>query len=154
MKTEESMVQDVRTCSPDSTLHDAAHIMWEADVGAVVVVDAKRRPVGIVTDRDICMAALTQGVALEDSRVSTAMNRHVLTCQRDTPIRDVARLMRDAQIRRVPVVDGEGCVVGIVTLGDIAHRADSHRMRNIVESPGVARTLAAITEKRWVPATR
>ncbi len=151
MKAEQSMVREVRSCSPESTLHDAARIMWETDVGCVVVLDGARRPVGMITDRDVCMAALTQGVALKDSQVSTAMSRRVLTCRRDTPLRDVEQLMRDAQIRRVPVVDAQGRVVGIVTLGDIAHGADSNRMRNIVDSPRVARTLAAITEKRWLP---
>lgn len=154
MRAEQFMVRDVQVCSPESTLHEAAGKMWKADVGSVVVVDANRRPVGIITDRDICMAAFTQGVALPDSKVSSAMSKRVLTCRRDTPLRDVEGLMRDAQIRRVPVVDGDGRLAGIVSLGDVVHALEPAGWRNIVSSPGVARTLAAITEKRWIPSER
>lgn len=149
MKAAEFLVaRKLVTCSPSSTLEDAARLMWENDVGALPVVDGDHRPVAMVTDRDICMAALTQRVALWDSHVSTAMSRRVLTCHADTPIADVELMMRDAQIRRVPVVDAQGRLVGIVTLGDIVHLRDEHRLRGAIELPRAARTLAAITERR------
>src|SRR5687767_6253206 len=71
VKIEDIMTRDVRACSPTDTLATAAQIMWENDCGAVPVVDADERIVGIITDRDLAMAAHLQGVALRDSRVSS-----------------------------------------------------------------------------------
>lgn len=136
------------TCSPSSTLQDAARLMWEDDVGWLPVMDAERRPIGTITDRDICMAALTQGGALRESRVSSAMSKQVLTCHADTPIGDVERLMEDAQIRRVPVVDARGLLIGVLTLADIAHAAEAHRLRGALHLPRIAKTLSAVTERR------
>lgn len=147
MKAADLLPKTTYTCSPDSTLEDAARLMWEHDIGSLPVLDAERRPVAMITDRDVCMAALTQGVALRDSKVSSAMSKHVVSCGPDTPIADVERLMAQAQVRRIPVVDDAGTLTGIVTLGDIAH-TDSGRLRKTMSLPGVARTLSAITDRR------
>ena len=147
MKTQDMMTQNVRTCSPDDSLEQAAHVMWDADVGCLVVTDENQAPVGMITDRDIAMAAYTQGVALRDARVSSAMAREVATCSPDTSLRDVEHKMQTAQIRRLPVVAANGKLAGIVTLGDIARNAQSSPLR-VTELPGLARTLASITEQR------
>lgn len=147
MKTEELMTRDVRTCSPDDSLEQAAHIMWDADVGCVVVTDGNQQPVGMITDRDIAMAAYTQGVRLCDARVSSAMAHQVATCSPSTSLSDLEHTMQTAQIRRVPVVDSAGKLAGIVTLGDIARSARSSPLR-VTDIPGLAKTLASITEQR------
>lgn len=147
MKAEDLMNRDVRTCSKEDTLEQAARTMWEADVGCLVVTDESRRPIGMITDRDIAMAAYLQGVALRDGRVAGAMSHEVRSCAPDASVGAVESLMQEAQIRRVPVVAEDGALLGIVTLGDLAHNASSSPLR-VPAIPGVAKTLAAVTERR------
>jgi CBS domain-containing protein len=149
MRIDEIMTRNVRSIAPDDTLGTAAQIMWENDCGAVPVVEADGRLVGIVTDRDICMAAQLQGSPLHDSRVSSAMARDVKTCSpRDTPV-TVQAIMQQNKIRRVPVVDDQGRLVGMITLGDFAYLVS----RNPDGADGmtwtaVAHTLAAVSQPR------
>jgi len=150
MKTEILMSRNVRTCTPSDSLADAARIMWEADVGCLPVIDETHRPVAMITDRDICMAAYTRGVPLRDIAVSAAMSKGILSCSPDTTIADVERLMRHSQIRRVPVVDLAGALVGIITIGDIARHSQTSPLRMPLEGIGVASTLADITVPRAV----
>ncbi|MEO7035796.1 MAG: CBS domain-containing protein [Polyangiaceae bacterium] len=148
MKTEALMTRSVATCSADDTLEHAAHLMWDRDVGCVVVTDSKRKPIGMITDRDLAMAAYTQGVCLRAIRVESAMARNLWTCSVNTRLKDVELKMQTAQVRRLPVVGFDGELVGIVTLGDIARSAEATPL-HIQELPGLARTLASITERRW-----
>ncbi|HEX3852713.1 MAG TPA: CBS domain-containing protein [Polyangiaceae bacterium] len=149
MKIDEIMTRNVRGISPDETLGTAAQIMWENDCGVVPVIEADGRLVGIVTDRDICMAAQLQGAPLHDSRVSSAMARDVKTCSpRDTPA-TVQAIMSQNKIRRVPVVDDAGRLVGIVTLGDLAYLVG--RETNGGDGmtwTSIGHTLAAISQPR------
>jgi CBS domain-containing protein len=147
MKAEALMVRNVLTCSPEDSLEQPARLMWEADVGCIVVTDAERRPVGMITDRDIAMAAYTRGVALRDARVESTMARTIHTCSPRDSLSDVEKKMQQAQVRRLPVVDDAGRLVGIVALGDIARSAHSSPL-HVAEIPGLARTLASITERR------
>jgi CBS domain-containing protein len=146
MKIEQLMTRAVRTCRQDDTLEQAAREMWEGDVGCLPVVDDEGRALGMITDRDICMAAYTQGVPLRESHVSSAMSRKLVCCSPQTSIAEVEALMQRSQIRRVPVVD-LGALVGIVTLGDIARHAQSSPL-HVSSTPGVAKTLAAVTGER------
>lgn len=147
MKTEEMMTRNVHTCSPDDTLEQAARIMWESDVGAVVVIDGELTPIGMITDRDIVIAAYTQGVALRDTRVQSAMANQVVTCSDSDDLEEIENKMQGAQIRRVPVVDSAGKLVGVVALADIARRVQSNRF-GLTEMPGLAKTLIGITARR------
>jgi len=149
MKIDEIMTRNVRCISPDETLGTAAQIMWENDCGAVPVVETDGRLVGIVTDRDICMAAQLQGAPLHDSRVTSAMARDVKTCSpRDTPV-TVQAIMSQNKIRRVPVVDDQGRLVGIVTLGDLAYLVgkDTNGGDGMTWT-SIAHTLAAVSQPR------
>ena len=147
MKAEELMTRNVQKCSKDASLEQAARLMWESDVGCLVVTNAEDRPVGMITDRDIAMAAYTQGARLQDVRVESAMAREVKTCAPNSSLSDVEHVMRTSQIRRVPVVESNGKLAGIVTLGDIARSSQSSPLR-AAEIPGLAKTLAAVTEPR------
>jgi CBS domain-containing protein len=120
--------------------------MWTSDVGCLVVTDEDRKPIGMITDRDIAMAAYTQGTLLRDARVKSAMARNPLVCLQDTALADIESMMNRAQVRRVPVVDVQGKLVGIVSLADLA-RSAQHPL-HIAETPALARTLAGITERR------
>ena len=120
MKIEEIMTRDVRSCTPNDSLATAAQIMWENDCGAVPVVDRDGKIVGIITDRDLAMAAQLQGVSLRESRVASAMARDVKTVSTpDTPA-TLQALMQQHKIRRVPVVNQQGKLSGIVSVADIA----------------------------------
>ena len=120
MEVRKMMVHDVKTCHAHDSLTVAAQVMWEHACGCVPVVDEQRRPVGFLTDRDICMAAYTQGASLQALRVETAMARNVISCHADDEIIDAARIMRETGVRRLPVVDRDGSLVGLLCLDDLA----------------------------------
>jgi CBS domain-containing protein len=113
----------VRVCSPEEPLNAAVRLMWEGDCGAVPVVSDTGVLVGIVTDRDACMAAYTKGLPLAAIRVRDVMARHVHTCGPDDSLALAATAMANAQVRRLPVVDSEHRLVGIISLADIARSA-------------------------------
>ena len=142
MRIREIMSTPAATTRPEEPLDSAARMMWECDCGSIPVVDESGRLAGIVTDRDIAMAAWTKGKSLKEIATAEAMARQVYTCRPDDPIEDAEKLMSRQQIRRLPVVDGEGHPVGIVSLGDIAR----------CTAPGgdadVARSLAEISKPR------
>ena len=123
MKVEQIMNRDVKTCHPKDSLNQAAKIMWEQRCGAVPVVDEQGRAVGFLTDRDICMAAYTQGKPLDKLRVETAMARKVVSCTAEDDLDSAARLMRQSRTRRLPVVDKGGTLVGLLSLDDLACEA-------------------------------
>ena len=148
MKTEELMTRNVATCRPHDSLEQAAQLMWDWDVGCVVVTDGQQKPIGMITDRDVAMAAYTQGALLREIRVETVMARRLWACSVNTSLKEIEDKMRTGQVRRPPVVGLDGELVGIVTLGDIARSAHSSPLR-VTELPGLASTLASITERRW-----
>jgi CBS domain-containing protein len=123
MQVEQIMNRDVKVCHPHDSLNKAAQIMWEVPCGAVPVVDEQSRPVGFLTDRDICMAAYTQGKPLSDLRVETVMARKVVSCSAEDDVRSAAQLMRQNRTRRLPVINREGTLVGLLSLDDLACEA-------------------------------
>ncbi len=123
MKIEQIMNRNVKVCHLQDRLNKAAQIMWDEPCGAVPVVDDQRIPVGFLTDRDICMAAYTQGKSLEKLRVETAMARKVVSCKAEDDLDAAARLMQEHRTRRLPVVDRNGTLVGLLSLDDLAFEA-------------------------------
>jgi CBS domain-containing protein len=148
MNVEQLMTSPVETCNEGQMLDEAARIMWEHDCGAVPVVDHEGRPIAMITDRDICMAGLTQGVPLSTIPVATAMSKRVLACHRSDSIATAESTMRAEQVRRLPIVGDGGRLVGILSLNDIATRGLSTTkrtgMRDALSADAVAATLAAI----------
>lgn len=144
------MSSDVRSCQPDHTLACAAQCMWEADCGCVPVVDAQRRIVGIVTDRDICMAAYLNNRSPHDLKVGDFMSHQVLVCHPQNRVTDVTATMRRAQVRRLPVTDDDDRLVGIVSLADVARMADGAVESTALASAAfeVGRTLGAVGKPR------
>jgi len=144
MLVEEIMKTPVLTCVMHDTLDKVAGMMWDGDCGAIVVVDGNR-PVAMITDRDICMAAYTCGKPLSEIAVSTAASRCVHAL-RDTDTLDrIESLMRDAQVRRVPVVNASGALVGIITLNDIIRNAGTlGRRRHALSAEALVRTMAGV----------
>jgi CBS domain-containing protein len=145
MTIAEIMTKHAKTCLQTDTLDVAVKLMWDFDIGAVLVVDDSGQVIGLVTDRDACMAAYTQGQPLHCLQVAVAMTRHVVTCRPEDTDVSVARLMASNKIRRVPVVDDAQRPIGLVSLNDLALAMAKGRG---VPASAVAGTLAAICEHR------
>jgi CBS domain-containing protein len=113
------MTRDVRTMTPDDSVVEAAKCMDEMNVGVIPVCDGDKL-VGMVTDRDIVVRGVAQAGELKSMKLADVMSSHVRCAHEEDDIDRVLSEMAEAQIRRMPVVDGEQKLVGIVTLGDIA----------------------------------
>jgi CBS domain-containing protein len=114
----EVMTTNVKVVRPDETVQNAAKMMADQDVGAIPVCDGKKLQ-GMVTDRDITIRATAEGRG-GDTRVSEVMTQDVVWCTEEDDTQEVLQRMADAQIRRIPVVDQQKNLVGIVALGDLA----------------------------------
>jgi len=135
MKVSDLMTKEVRACNPNDSLNRAAQLMWENDCGSIPVTDAEMKVVGMLTDRDICMAAYTQGVALIDASVGSAMSRDVCVCNPSDNIASATEQMRERKIRRLPVVDDDQQLIGILSVSDIAREADRLRTSKSKKRP-------------------
>ncbi len=141
------MSSDVRCCSPEDSLSRAAQVLWESDCGVVPVVAADRTLLGVVTDRDICMAAYTRGQALAALSVASVISGSVYACNAEDTLDRALTIMRERQIRRVPVTTAEGKLAGIISLADIARWARSVRTGHVLAAVAVASTLARVCER-------
>lgn len=141
---QEVMTKTVWTCRADDSMAVAARLMWEHDIGAVPVLDAGGKLVGIVTDRDLCMGAYFTGEPLTAVPVEHAMSKVVFRIEPAQTLGKAEELMRSKRIRRLPGVEGDQ-LVGMITLGDLARAARAHRA---VTASEVNATLSAIVEPR------
>lgn len=153
MKVEQLMRHDVKVCAETDTLNRPAQMMWDRDCGCVPVISANGdgKIVGVVTDRDIAMAAYTQGKQLWAIPVSEAIAHKVIACHANDGIGQAEALMRDNQVRRLPVLDQNERLVGILSLNDVAREAQrqaSTGKRAEVTENAVAETLASICQSR------
>lgn len=123
MKVSELMTRDVRVCHADESLARAAELMWEHDCGIVPVVDEARRVQGVVTDRDVCMAALHNGRPLHELLVTQAMARKPVIVAEGDDVTEAHELMRRARVRRLPVIDAQARLIGILSIQDLARAA-------------------------------
>jgi CBS domain-containing protein len=141
-----------RTCTRGSSLNDAARVMWEADCGFVPVVEAdgSERVVGVLTDRDICMAAYTTGLSLKEVAVDRVMATEVHACREQDSLSEAEAVMQEHQIRRLPVVGENDRIVGVVSLADLAVVAseDQAKKRPRVSPRQIVLTLGAIDRPR------
>lgn len=128
----QAMTRGVRTIAPHDTLVAAAQAMEELDIGALPVCDGDRL-VGMLTDRDIVIRAVAQSCAIEDTKVADVMTEDTVCCFEDQSIDEVQEQMSDSQIRRVPVVDREKHLVGMLSLGDLAVKGGG-RMDDTLEA--------------------
>jgi len=147
MNIQDIMSKPVITCKATDSLDMVAQLMWKNDCGAIAVISDSGRALGMITDRDICMAAYTQGSALHTIRVSNAMAGELFACHPNDSIGVVERLMSDKQVRRLPVVDADHRPIGMVSLNDIARHTISAWGKEPLEHSFVL-TFAAICEPR------
>jgi CBS-domain-containing membrane protein len=118
--------------------------MWDLDCGCVPVVDATGKVLAMLTDRDVCMAAFTRGLRLWEMTVASAASRHVIAVRPDDTLETAAQRMREHQIRRLPVVDGEGKLVGVLSTNDLVRRARMGHHHSDVSADSVLKTLSGI----------
>ena len=136
MNVNSCMSTEVRLASPGQPIRDAARMMKEIDAGILPVGD-NDRIVGMITDRDIAVRAVAEGQG-PDTAVREVMSREVLYCYGDERLDDVARQMRELQVRRMPVLNREKRLVGIISIGDIALTDDDGASRAVNALVGVS----------------
>jgi predicted transcriptional regulator len=145
VRVKDLMSQPVYACQIDQPLQAAAQLMWEHDCGIVPVVDGDGRLAGVITDRDICMAALFQHHRLSEIAVSKVMATDVATCRQGDQLIDAEHLMSLRQVHRLPVVDEDGAPIGMLSLSDVARRVRQASGKNN-GAADLAETIAAICE--------
>lgn len=125
MTVKELMTSDVKTCNADTDLSIAAAIMWDHDCGIVPVVsETSGEVVGVITDRDICIAAATRRMAPQNIRVADLVSGHLHACDPNDDVLTALALMRDRRVRRIPVIDQERQLVGILSMNDVVRVAE------------------------------
>jgi CBS domain-containing protein len=136
MVVKEIMSREVTTCKPDATLESAAILMWDGDCGTVAVIDDEGKVIGIITDRDICMAVALQHKAASEIQVQEIMSRNLFTCQPENDIMNALKIMSFQKVRRLPVTNDSGHVEGIISIEDLIARAE--RGRRGIQTPDLS----------------
>lgn len=114
------MTPEPQCCSPETPLNEVANLMVEADCGEIPVVDGSNRLIGVITDRDIVCRIVAKGKNPSTCTAQDAMTQQVVAVLADTTLDKIVEVMEENQIRRVPVVDAQGCCCGIVSQADVA----------------------------------
>ena len=125
-KCREVMTKDPACCTAADTVSKVAGIMKQQDVGSVPVVESAddKRLVGIVTDRDIVVKVVASGRGIEQATVKEAMTPNPASCREDDDLDQAMKLMKERQVRRMPIVDGSGRLSGIIAQADVATRVN------------------------------
>ena len=137
MKVCDAMSRDVKVASPKQSIRDAAKMMAKLDAG-VLPVGEDDRLVGVITDRDITIRAVAEGKS-PTTKVGDVMSHEVLYCFDDQNLEDIAQNMADMKVRRMPVVNRDKRLVGIISLGDVARSEDARttgRTVSEISEPG------------------
>ena len=146
MRVKDVMTVDTTSCAAFSNLADTAGLMWERDCGVIPVIDEEEKILGMITDRDICMAAALTGRDLPSIPVSDVITGVVYGCKSEDDIHQALATMRENQLRRLPVLDDEGRLRGILSLNDVVLKADQAQEKKLAID--VLETLKAICEHR------
>ena len=142
MKVREIMTSDVKTCRAETNLAEAVKFMWERDCGVLPVVKADGKVTGMITDRDICVAIATRGRTADRIAVHDVATGKLCTCAADDDAIVALQMMKSERVRRLPVVDAEGRLKGILSLNDVITHTGAASSTEIVS------TMASICEHR------
>lgn len=150
MKVQDVMTGDVKFCRPEVNLATVAGLMWDNDCGIIPVVDGASKVIGLITDRDVAMALAMNGHFAADIAVSEVMSHEIHTCALHDDIKTALKTMRHEKVRRLPVVNSDGALQGILCLNDVILRAEEAKGKHI---PGLSyedamSTIKAICEHR------
>lgn len=124
MKCKDIMTKSVKMCDKECTAKDAAQIMKKVNTGAVPVVDENDHITGIITDRDITLHTVAEGKDPSKIKIHDIMTKHVVTVREDELLDDAIVKMKENKVRRLPVVDNNNKLAGMISLGDIAVLSD------------------------------
>ena len=147
MEVKDVMTPDPACCTPDTSLQRVAEMMVENDCGEIPVVEneTNKKPVGVVTDRDIVCRTVAKGLNPLTLTASDCMTTPCVTVTPDTSLDECCRVLEEKQIRRVPVVDASGACCGIVALADIAKHAKKRETAEVVREVSEPNTSASAT---------
>jgi CBS domain-containing protein len=150
MKVQDVMTYDVQTCTPETNLAAAAMQMWRGDFGVMPVV-AGGRVVGMITDRDICIAAATKHRDPANVRVKEVISGQVYGCSPDTDIHEALKIMQQKQVRRLPIISAEdGRLAGILSMNDVALKEQGGAKAEL-SAEDVETTMRGICAHRELP---
>lgn len=148
MKVQEIMTSEVQSCSPENDLATAATMMWNYDCGCVPVVDGEGQVIGMVTDRDICMAVATRLRTASEITVGEVMTGEVHACAPDEDVKNALDVMREKKLRRLPVVATDGALIGILSINDVVLHAEKGAGKHHVAHKDVMATLKTLCAHR------
>lgn len=131
MKVHEIMTEEPQCCTEDTSLQEAAELMRDWDCGEIPVVDQQGRPVGVITDRDICCRAVAENRPIS-SQVQEIMSTPVITVRQDEDVERCIELMDENKIRRIPVVDSDGICCGMIAQADLARELSDAEIGHVV----------------------
>jgi CBS domain-containing protein len=144
MKVKDLMTRPVRTCHPETSLTNVAGLMWETDCGCVPVVDHEQHVLGMITDRDICMATAINHRTPDDLTVERVSRRAAVTCKHDDDLAVALETMRKNHIHRLPVIDDAGHLEGILSLTDFVRAAGRPRSKRGFSAEDLVNTLKIV----------
>ncbi|HTQ60467.1 MAG TPA: CBS domain-containing protein [Candidatus Solibacter sp.] len=150
MKVVDVMMGTPYYCRPDTNLGSATELMWTGNCGFLPVVGSDERVVGIITDRDICVALGTRGRPSGEVTVSEVMSQKVYACAPEDEIHLALRAMRDGHVRRLPVITKAGALVGVISMDDVLLRAEAPSLGKASElsSEEIVKTFRAINTRQ------
>lgn len=150
MKVQDIMTREVRCCGPETNLAAAAKIMWDNDCGVLPILNVQGQVMGVITDRDICMAASTKNTAPSALTVWETSSHKATTCSPEDDARQALDLMARAKVRRLPVIDEDGLLQGMLSMNDLILAANGRKGRRSagLVSDDVMNALKAISAHR------
>jgi CBS domain-containing protein len=151
MKVREIMTKKAKFCGPESTLEEAIFLMRKANCGFLPVVGDGGNVIGVITDRDICIALGTRNRVPSELRVWDVMPRKLFTCMPDDDVHSALKTLRGARIRRLPVIDRDDTLVGVLSIDDIVLKAREHFLKKDISYADVENTYKAIRGRPVMP---
>lgn len=133
MKVKEIMTVNPRACTLTNSLADAAGLMWDNDCGILPVVAEGGKVVGLVTDRDICMAGTLKGRELANIAVADVISGKVFSCKPDDDVHTALKKMQENKVRRLPVVAADGTLEGVLSMNDVVLKAEEAKEKQAPE---------------------
>jgi CBS domain-containing protein len=150
MKIQDIMISDVQCCGPETNLADAAKMMWDSDCGALPVLNVHGQVVSMITDRDICMATATKNRPPSEITVWETVTGKAYTCRMSDDVHTALDMMKRERVRRLPVVDDDGVLQGIVAINDFVLLSGEAKGAKApaISCEDVIRTMKAISAHR------
>ncbi|HXV69187.1 MAG TPA: CBS domain-containing protein [Nitrospira sp.] len=148
MKIENIMTRDVQCCGPDANLATAAKMMWDSDCGALPILNVQGQVMGMITDRDICMGTATKNKPASEITVWETSSGKAYTCRGTDDVHTALGIMKRERVRRLPVVDEDGVLQGIVAMNDFVLATGKGKKAADLSCEDVMRTMKAISAHR------